>query len=331
MFKFCPKIVKHDPYRVCLVDGDVIAYQGSYGRDTRPEKIVASAVDDLLDRIKDDTGAGTLVIYLTGKENFRNDVACLQQYKGNRYHPDGTRKTPQPLQLQYARDYLIEQYGAELQPYQEADDALTIAQTAFNKQKEEGGKLSSIISTIDKDLRICPGRHHNIGNQEIDEVTRLGELCLKIYETGNISAKTGKPNVRKKLIGSGLSFFYAQLLMGDTTDNIPGLPKVTTEMAVSFGIRRGGCGEMAAYNVLKDCCSEYELFKRVLDCYTSYWEDEPTFEHTIPKHWKTNEVLDRDPLVRMQEQAQLVWMRTYPGEMWEPPKHLMERYNEEKI
>lgn len=322
MFVYTPPEVTRDNNLVVLIDGDVIAYQAAYGKDESLDSAVHTALEDLIDQIQDGTGAGKVIIYLTGKENFRNEVACVQQYKGNRYDAEGNRITPQPAKLPAARDYLIKERGAELQPTQEADDALAIAQTAFNAAHASGGKLRSIISTIDKDLRIVPGQHHDIGNNEVFEVPVLGTLRIVEKHTGKYSKRTGAELMRREVKGTGLRFFYAQLLMGDGTDNIPGLPKSTDAMVRLFGVRRGPCGAIAAYNVLEDAADEHELFQRVLFCYRSYWEVEQQFGEHRPKHWKTGKVLSTSGLDRLIEQARLLWMRTYPGEMWEPKPEL---------
>lgn len=329
MFIFQPQVIEYNPNLVVLIDGDVVAYQAAYGKDKRPEHIVDGEIDYLIKRIQDDTEAGAKIIYLTGTNNFRNDVACLQQYKGNRYNPDGTRKRPQPKHLLYAKKYLISKYNAEWQDKQEADDALSIAQTMFNDAAKNGSKFRSIISTIDKDLMICPGLHHNIGSQELETVSCFGTLSLKEKKKQIVKDGVKQFKVTRKVTGTGLKFFYAQLLMGDSTDNIPGLPKATEFMVNTFGVRRGGCGAITAYKVLYDAKTVYELFSRVFRCYQSYWRDEPKPEHKKPVHWKTGKPISRDPVERLEEQGQLLWMRTKQNELWKCPEVLLKKFNEE--
>lgn len=303
-----------DKNRVVLVDGDVVAYQASYGRDSIQS--VELECKMLLDRIKQDCDTHHMIVYLTGKDNFRNEVATLQQYKGNRYNPDGSRKKPQPPLLPAARACLERTYQAEMQHTQEADDALSIAQTAFNAAYESGqSSIRSIISTIDKDLLICPGLHHDIASSKLQEVSKFGSLHL----------------VNGKCKGTGLLFFYAQLLMGDNTDNIPGLPRVTEEMVVSYGLRRDGCGGTCAFRVLDGAQDELDLFTRVYECYDSYWENPERTKRTLTAtDWRTGEAVSSLALDRLTEQGQLLWMRTYPGELWAPPKEILEQfyYNE---
>ena len=77
----------------------------------------------------------------------------------------------------------------------------------------------------------------------------------------------------------GLKFFYSQILTGDAVDNIIGLYRV---------------GPKTAEKMLKDCKTEQELYKACVDAYDG----------------------DVD---RVLENARLLWLRRYVGEMWSPP------------
>jgi len=77
----------------------------------------------------------------------------------------------------------------------------------------------------------------------------------------------------------GLRFFYSQVLTGDSVDNIKGLYRV---------------GPKTAEKMLKHCKTEEELYKACVDAYDG----------------DTNRVL---------ENARLLWLRRYEGEMWTPP------------
>lgn len=94
------------------------------------------------------------------------------------------------------REYLIEYFGAELITGMETDDACGIEQWA-NKDR------STCIVTMDKDLDMIPGWHYNYVKQEMYYVD---------LATAN-----------KK--------FWLQVLTGDQTDNIQGIPKVGPKTA----------------------------------------------------------------------------------------------------
>lgn len=124
-------------------------------------------------------------VFLTGKGNYREQVASIQQYKGNR---DPTHK---PKYYKELRQYLVDIWEAEIVDGMEADDALSIVQW-------EAKDKSTIIVSIDKDLRNTPGHHWNQNKHEYTYVT-LAEANLN---------------------------FWKQVGMGDGTDNIPGLKGV---------------------------------------------------------------------------------------------------------
>jgi hypothetical protein len=86
--------------------------------------------------------------YLTGKGNFRYDVATILPYKGNR---DPSHK---PKYYKEIREYLVNNYDVEVVEGIEADDAISIQQ--FAKPDK-----STCIVTIDKDLNMIPGYHYN--------------------------------------------------------------------------------------------------------------------------------------------------------------------------
>ncbi len=122
--------------------------------------------------------------FLTGKGNFREDLATIAKYKGNR------DKMEKPVHYQAVRDYYVDQYGAYVIEGIEADDEVSIR--AWEEYK--GNNNDYVVATIDKDLDQIPGWHYDYKKHVFYEIDALdGEL-----------------------------FFYAQVLAGDATDNIKG-------------------------------------------------------------------------------------------------------------
>ena len=201
------------------------------------------------------TGAGDVKIYLTdGCTNFRvtEGIATILKYKGNR------SSDAKPQMLGKARDYMVEELGAIMCSGYEADDALAIEhRNAWGQAMEDAAEFyalemvslgqlekkamefsKTVLCTIDKDIKMVAGKFLNPDQDlGIEEIYPLGSLFLE-----------SKAN-SKKLRFSGLKGFYAQLLMGDSTDHIPSL---------YF------CGDTRAYEVLKDCENEEQLFKATL-------------------------------------------------------------------
>lgn len=158
---------------------------------------------------------------------FRYEVAKTKPYKGN-------RKNPKPYHFYNILVYLLTNYHCVIsRGGLEADDELCIYQN---------GREDTIICSRDKDLRICPGWHFSweCGSQRAIGPTKTDALgWLEVRDNG-------------ETLGYGLAFFYYQMLVGDSADNIPGLP---------------GCGPAAAKKLLTDCKSERDYFQAVKKAY----------------------------------------------------------------
>lgn len=85
-------------------------------------------------------------IYLSGRKNFRDDIAFTKEYKGNRIQD-------KPKYFKDIKDYLINVHGASLTEGIEADDAIGIDAQSLGAR--------SITVTIDKDLDQVAGWHYN--------------------------------------------------------------------------------------------------------------------------------------------------------------------------
>ena len=190
--------------------------------------------------------------YLTTKENYRNDI--LPHYKWNRLGVDEVirrcngdeeeaRKilrmnpktfeknkgiTPRkPEHLERLKDFLSKRYGAVVKPPYEADDLIGMAADELTRL----GKNFAIVS-LDKDLNCIPGVHFNSVNDEI-------------Y---NVTPEEARHN------------FYYQCLLGDDTDNIPGV---------------AGCGPVCAENTIEDLmgAEEAAYYERVKEKWEDYLKD----------------------------------------------------------
>ena len=173
------------------IDGDVVAYAVSFksqkeGDDLEDTLLATTAFLRSIINACGDEG----IIYLTGNNNFRFKEAVEgHPYKGHR------KDNPKPAFLADVRHHMIQEFDAEVQERQEADDALSIAACT----------LGYGIATIDKDLNGCPGWHYNWRKEEVYYVSEL----------------------------EANRFFYEQMLTGDPTDNIPGLYKMVGQKATA--------------------------------------------------------------------------------------------------
>ena len=109
----------------------------------------------------------------------------------------------------------------------------------------------------------------------------------------------GEDQYIDKLKGSGLKFFYSQLITGDQVDNYPGIP---------------GSGAKAAYELLQSCTTEEELFIAVRDAYKKALAGGSS-EAIETENYRGGKAM-LTPFQRMIEQGRLAHMQTYPGELW---------------
>jgi len=139
---------------IALVDSDIIAYRIAFACKDDDGKTAKRSLNSYLTDILligvDNTYSGCYAdewkLYLTGKNNFRLDIATTAVYKGN-------RTAPKPAHLPTLRKYLVDEWGAVVVDGQEADDAIAI----------EATKLQSnfVIASVDKDLDQIAGWHYN--------------------------------------------------------------------------------------------------------------------------------------------------------------------------
>jgi 5'-3' exonuclease len=93
----------------------------------------------------------------------------------------------------------------------------------------------------------------------------------------------------------GLRFFYTQVLTGDAVDNIKGLYRV---------------GPVKAGQMLEGITTEVGLYEACMDAYLTSKEGLMVDLKDRPQ-WAYERVL---------ENARLLWLRRYEGQMWTPPE-----------
>lgn len=184
------------------IDADVLRYEIGFSGEGEDGPLSFDYVADLLDTKVSQIchavkATAPAVMYLTTGKNFRDEIASTKPYKGN-------RKKEKPFHFQNLTAYIKNAYKYKEAIGVEADDLLSLDQTD-----------ETVICSRDKDLLMVPGWQYGweCGKQKerhLHYVTPEGKLWMD----------------GDKLRGEGLSFFYAQLLMGDSVDNIPGCPGV---------------------------------------------------------------------------------------------------------
>lgn len=186
-------------------------------------------------------------LYLSGPHNFRVKRATIKPYKGNR---DPSHK---PVHAAEIKAMMRREFNCIVSDGVEADDDIgTEHYEAWMRDP-----YSTVIATIDKDLDMIPGLHYNFVTKE---------------------QKYIEPD-------EGLWYFYRQLLMGDTVDNIPGIP---------------GLGPVKATKLLPPIGSpEVDLFDCVVAAYKKHYGDDKWCE-------------------ALREVGDLLWIRRQRGIGWQP-------------
>lgn len=152
-----------------------------------PLSYCLSTVKHMISNIKKACNAKACIIFLSDKDNYRNDIATIAKYKGNR---DQTRK---PIHHAEIMKYLDEHHDAVTRAGMEADDLLADTQVTYNAAGQD-----TAIASIDKDLLQIEGKHYDFVKEKFMLIT---------------------PD-------TALRNLYEQMLKGDRTDNIPGIAGV---------------------------------------------------------------------------------------------------------
>lgn len=190
-------------------------------------------------------------MFLTGTKECRIFITPSNCSKCNRYfyptikkYQDQRKAKPElplkaPLKqhlLMNPSEYLEQRITVAASDWFEADDLMIIH---AHELKEKG-----IVSSGDKDLRLTPYPWWN------DEMGRLD-----IIEDGFGYIEWDAD--AKKVLGHGRKFFWAQMLMGDTADNVKGIEKFDGKL----------CGPKGAWEILCDVTSETEAANLVCQAY----------------------------------------------------------------
>lgn len=147
------------------------------------------------------------------------------------------------------------------------------------------GKLQArgpedVLSTYEKWELDYVWRHDGGEQDTYSRGAKKGKGKFKRVKVG-----TTKKEYLHKLKGTGLKFFYSQLLTGDTVDNYKGVPDI---------------GIVRAYDMLNDASTEKEMLDIVIAAYFDHWGKTRAMGLLI-------------------EQGRLAHMQTYPGELWTIP------------
>lgn len=229
--------------KLAIIDADSMIYIVAYKfRTKKVANMVKINLNQFIDELLNETKATHYVGFFGAsdkvtKPNFRYDVD--PNYKKNRPEtPDFITKWRPTIHQE-----MMDRWGFVPVMGIEADDAVSIAHNQYKGDFDE-----VVIITADKDLKQIPGTTHFDMNKH--KFTPIDEM-------------------------EAARFFAEQMLKGDTTDNIKGLP---------------GIGPKKAADLVATCTTKAQLKWMIMRMYKSHFDKtkvEPDIEKEAQEAWDT--------------------------------------------
>jgi len=205
---------------LALIDGDIILYHSIWATENIEE--AKTRLNDVLQFWTEGSFAEEYLVAVGGPNNFRDTI-----YPDYKRSP--SRQKSKDARAPYFNDlkqYLVGLPNTVLCTGFETDDMIRI----WANQATKAGD-PYIVCSIDKDLDCIPGKHWN----------PVKDLFYTMTEE------------------EADRFYWQQILTGDSTDNIPGLP---------------GVGPAKANKILEDANTHEERKQRVIDAYKKHYNDD---------------------------------------------------------
>lgn len=227
-------------------------------------------IDEIIGDIERNFEARKISCFLSPtdkQKNYRTHVkGAAKVYKGDR--------KGKPAYYKHMRSYFINSFDAMVCVKDEADDILMQLlyadfMDAFHSDHTK--ECNIVVASTDKDLWQGPGWVYDPTKKELSYSNFIGWLKYK---------------KDKALTGRGFLFFCAQMIMGDTADNISGIGK--------YGAKK-------AFDELNEIDNFSDAWKKVISLY----EEKGIPEETIRAH------------------ATLLWITHEPGRLY-PHNYLIE-------
>ena len=198
--------------RIFIIDGSSYLYRAYHAMPPlststgKPTGAVKGVTNMLMNLKKESEGSPIIVVFDAKGKNFRHTV--YEEYKSNRPPmPDDLREQLKPVKdICKAIGFpLLEVEGVE------ADDVIATL-VAMARKKD----FYSVVSSLDKDLM-----------QLVEDpfTTLMNTMTHKTFDETKVFEKFGvKPSQIRDMLA----------LVGDTSDNIPGVPKVGQKTAAKW-------------------------------------------------------------------------------------------------
>lgn len=229
------------PGRTLILDGDGPCYVAA-AKAKRLDTALRYFQQEVLKRMFL-TQAQDCRVHLTSRDSDKHGrfrVRAVKPYQGNR---SGKAKPAllEPLREAVADNATwLNDYSVLMHRELEADDGMM--QDAYRLQE------NGVVVSEDKDLRMTPYPYYDMQTGRVLPSQPDGWLAIHHTESGTA-----------KLVGHGPMFFWAQMLMGDTADNVAGILRYDGKL----------CGPVAAFGALYEAKTVHEAANIVIDAYRS--------------------------------------------------------------
>jgi len=276
VYKFRSAASRDEVVKELMADGHELEIDPVPVKDPDPVHYAYHNAKSIINRIVDNVVPDKVhyVMSAPGDSNFRLKIATLEGPKGLGYKAG---RPERPYHYTRVKDYILNNYDVELIAGAEADDYLGLMQHKYN---DEGH--TPIICSVDKDLLTCWGWHYNIDK---------GEFIFQNQLEADL-------------------WFWKQMLLGDSADNIPGIK---------------GIGAKKADAIIDGCQSFDEAKHLVEQIYLHFNCLAPTLrkikgvkESAVNQMNKCTECLDEENLKqardRFNEVAALLWIFRYENQ-----------------
>lgn len=247
--------------RTLILDGDSLAYKASATSkrlDTAIRKFQSMVLTEMFV-----TASQFCTVHLTAvtcAKAGRGNIIGVKPYQGQR---KGEDKPPllEPLrEAVCTREHAMVEFDCKLHFDVEADDAMMMQAYLL---KDDG-----LIWSEDKDLRMTPYPYWDM---------ELG-IAMKGEPEGYLK-QAYTPGGTLKIVGQGPKFFWCQMLMGDSADNVQGITRLHGKL----------CGPAGAFAALDPIQGIDNIANFVLDGYRA---------------------VDQNPW----PEAYFLWLLRYPGD-----------------
>lgn len=218
-----------------IIDADSLVYRVGFANDDSPLSYAIHSLNSMINKIKAELEVEEYFLVIGGGDNFRDDIAVSTVYKGN-------RPIEKPVHYGDIRRYIADNHPRIVAEGCEADDVCS--SLLYEKRQRSSAR---VLAAIDKDLWNTPGWHFN--------------YHPKKWTTTYVTMREANRN------------FLRQLITGDASDNVPGLPFMTYDMINRYSLPNAslkGCGPKTAEALERACLDNEDFGQAIYDCYSSW-------------------------------------------------------------